>query len=129
MALLLAAGGACAQGFADPTRPPAAVEQPAAGDAAASASAPASGLQTILRREGSKPAAIINGEFVVLGGQVGEARLVRVDEASVTLRGPTGKDVLYLTPGIAKTPAATETKKSATSRRRERRPVEGGEKQ
>lgn len=80
----------------DPTRPP-----PGWADAAP-AVASSSGLQQIIRRAGAKPAAVINGQRVELGGRVGDARLVEVSEDFVVLQGASGRETLYLTPGIGK---------------------------
>lgn len=103
LALLAAMTVAQAQGLADPTRPPAALEKPgpAAGDAAGEAAPPA-GLQSIIRSDCGKPAAIVNGEYVVLGGRIGEARLVKIGEDFVTLKGPAGRETLKLMPGVEK---------------------------
>ncbi|HQR04198.1 MAG: hypothetical protein JSR19_08510 [Proteobacteria bacterium] len=111
---------ALAQGN-DPTRPP--NMDSAQISAASSNGAAASGLQTIIRRHGAKPAAVINGEYVVLGGRIGESRLVRVDEGSVTLLGPAGKETLMLTPGVEKTgvPVARATR---NTRPRKAKPVD-----
>lgn len=70
--------------------------------AGATAPEAASGLQSIIRRQAGKPAALINGTLVELGGKVGEARLIRIGENFVVLRGPQGVETLYLTPGIEK---------------------------
>ena len=106
MALLVAVNSGRAQGLADPTRPPPTIEKPpaeaAGGDGTAAAGA---GLQTIIRRAGKKPAAVINGEYVVLGGRVGDARLVKISDDSVQLRSSTGRETLKLSPGVEKTPA------------------------
>ena len=80
---------------ADPTRPPPSLLAPVD-----DAPAQASGLQTIIRRAGAKPVAIINGEHVVLGGKVGDARLVSLGETEAVLQGPNGKEVLRMTPGV-----------------------------
>jgi MSHA biogenesis protein MshK len=98
--LLAAVSSAFAQGLTDPTRPPAAT-----GTAASEGGEVASGLQTIIRRAGAKPAAVINGQYVELGGRVGESRLVKVGEDSVVLQGPAGKEEMKLLPGIEKKPA------------------------
>ena len=45
-------------------------------------------------------AAIINGQTVEQGGKYGDARLVQVNEDSVVLHGPQGKQVLMLFPGV-----------------------------
>ena len=90
-------GAAHAQSLRDPTRPPGSAEfAPGESDG---------GLQSIVRREGRKPVALINGELVPLGGQVGNARLVAVNEDSVVLLDASGhRETLTLTPGVSKTP-------------------------
>jgi len=93
------AAAAYAQG-ADPTRPPYETAAPLA--QGQPQPAPPGGLQSIMRRKGGKPAAMIDGVVVELGGKVGEARLIRIGEDFVVLRGPQGVETLYLTPGIAK---------------------------
>jgi len=102
---------ALGQAMADPTRPALAAES---GPGMAGSEAPAaSGLQTIIRRAGAKPAAVINGEYVVLGGRVGDARLVKVGDDSVILRGPTGTEELRLIPGVEKKAAVPAKPKKA----------------
>lgn len=97
--LSLCCAWALAQG-ADPTRPPLDTN-PTAASGAATAEA-GSGLQSIIRRKAGRPAALIDGALVELGGKVGEARLIRIGEDFVVLRGPQGVETLYLTPGIEK---------------------------
>ena len=94
--LLVLAGWAHAQGLPDPTRPPALVE----GEATATPAS--SGLQSIIHRKGGKSAAVINGRYVELGGKVGDATLTRINEDSVELRSASGRETMYLTPGIGK---------------------------
>ncbi|MBI4985573.1 MAG: hypothetical protein HZC24_09590 [Rhodocyclales bacterium] len=115
LALLAAMTVAQAQALADPTKPPASIEKPVAAEAAEAKPAPA-GLQSVILRAGGKPAAIINGEYVVLGGRLGEARLVKISEDSVTLKSAAGRETLRLMPGVEKTPVAparTGEKKAA----------------
>lgn len=99
MALLALAGAAHAQ-LADPTRPPAAIG--GAGEPAGAAAFEASGLQSVILRKTGKPAALINGNVVELGGKVGEARLIRISEDAVVLRGPQGDETLRLMPAAEK---------------------------
>lgn len=96
----LAALAACAlqvqaDELRDPTRPPAAMLAPAS---AASAPADAPQLQSVLLGKGRKPAAVISGQLVLLGGQLGDAKLVRVTERGAVLKGPQGETTLALTP-------------------------------
>lgn len=107
MLLALAAGQVLAQGLPDPTRPPAAFEA-AAAPSAAGAPPPPIRLQSIIRRQGARSAAIINGAYVEVGGKVGDATLERVGEDSVELRSAAGRETLYLTPGVGKRVAPTE---------------------
>jgi MSHA biogenesis protein MshK len=87
----------------DPTRPPPSLSAPAA-----AASAPAVdknlALQSVLVRNGRPASAIIGGRLVSVGGQVGDARLVRLTETRAVLEGPEGETVLTLTPAAEKTP-------------------------
>lgn len=90
--------------LADPTRPPVQAAVPA-GDAASAAAIPAAvGLQSvILSRDGKgRPAAVINGEVVQLGGKLGEARLVKVEEDHVVLLSAEGRETLRLMPAAEK---------------------------
>jgi MSHA biogenesis protein MshK len=100
LAVLAAAVQVQADDLRDPTRPPAAMLAPAA---AASAPADAPQLQSVLLGNGRKPAAVISGQLVLLGGQLGDARLVRVTERSAVLKGPQGETTLALTPPAPET--------------------------
>jgi MSHA biogenesis protein MshK len=110
LALLADATVARAQAMADPTRPPASLTE---GAAMPEGEASQTGLQTIIRRAGAKPAAVINGEYVVLGGRVGDARLVKVGEDSVTLKSAAGLETLMLIPGVEKKMVRPDKKKAA----------------
>ena len=87
----------------DPTRPPAALVVPEPG--AAAASPVESGLQTVIMRPGGKSAAVINGQYVEVGGKVGDRRVVRISESEVVLKGESGREVLRMTPAIDKMPS------------------------
>lgn len=98
-------GNTLGQSLRDPTRPP--------GSAEYGPGESESGLQSIVRRQGEKPRALINGELVSLGGKVGESRLVAINEDSVVLLDTAGhRETLQLTPGVSKTP--TKSKPSAS---------------
>jgi len=111
LALFAAMTVASAQALVDPTKPPAGIDKPATVEAPGEENAASSGLQTIIRRKGEKPAAVINGEYVTLGGRVGEARVVRINEDSVTLRSGAGTEVLKLAPGVEKSALPAAKKK------------------
>jgi hypothetical protein len=100
LALLVLAGTAHAQ-LTDPTRPPATINFDGA-DPANAAIYESSGLQSVILRKEGKPAALINGSVVELGGKVGEARLIRINEDNVVLRGPQGDETLRLIPAAEK---------------------------
>lgn len=85
----------------DPTRPPMAVSEPVAASPEGGA-LPPSGLQTIILGKGHQPMAVINGVTIQLGGKVGDATLVRLSESEAVLQGPSGREILYLTPGVEK---------------------------
>lgn len=98
--LLVSASAAFAQS-ADPTRPPAnwlnlmdGAAQP--GDGAGLR------LQSVLMRQSGKPVAVIGGKTVTLGGKIGEATLVRLNEREAVLQGADGVTHLYLTPDVEK---------------------------
>ena len=113
LALFAAMTVASAQALVDPTKPPAGIDKPATAEAPGEEKPAAAGLQTIIRRKGEKPAAVINGEYVTLGGRVGEARVVRIGEDSVTLRSGAGIEVLKLAPGIEKSAPSAGKKEAA----------------
>jgi MSHA biogenesis protein MshK len=81
----------------DPTRPPDFVGAESAATAPVS-----SGLQSIIRRPHGRSAAVINGVYVELGGRIGDATLERIGEDSVQLRSASGRETMYLTPGVGK---------------------------
>lgn len=103
--LLAVANAAWAQAMRDPTQPPGAYSA-AAGTLADDENLPPETpvLNTIIRRHGAKPIAVINGETVALGGKVGDWRLVRIGESEAVLRGTDGKETLTLSPGVDKRP-------------------------
>ena len=95
----------------DPTRPP---------DAALAAdgsplSGATVGLSSVMMPKKGRPAAVIDGQVVLLGGVIREATLVSVTENSVILEGAGGREKLYLTPAVEK----TVIKKTAARRQRE----------
>jgi MSHA biogenesis protein MshK len=109
IATMFLAGLASAQALPDPTRPPVIVLDAASAGASQAATPAPSGLQSIVRRPGGKSAAVINGVYVEMGGKVGDATLERVGEDSVDLRSTTGRETLYLTPGVGKKIASTDS--------------------
>ena len=94
----------------DPTRPAGMLLAPEAGDAAV---APVeSGVQTvILRHGGRKSAAVINGQYVEVGGMVGDKRVLKITESEVVLKGESGREVIKVMPAIEKIPARKTTAK------------------
>ncbi len=105
--LLLAGLMGVAPAFAqvpDPTRPAGSLLAPDAGGGAA---APVeSGVQTvILRHGGRKSAAVINGQYVEVGGMLGDKRVLKITESEIVLKGESGREVIKVTPAIEKLPA------------------------
>ena len=98
-ALSLSAGSA-AQALTDPTRPPLELMS-----TAATGTAPRTPLQSILLSSARK-GAIINGQYVALGGTYGKAKLVRITATEVTLKSDQGLEVLQLYPPMERTSAA-----------------------
>lgn len=88
---------------ADPTRPPAAWLAPV--DDAGKPGGDVSGalrLQSVLMPQGGRPVAVIGGKTVSLGGKLGGATLVRLNEREAVLQGVDGVTHLYLTPDVEK---------------------------
>lgn len=117
LALLAVVSSAQAQ-IADPTRPPAAWLAPAPASDALPGAEGSGGLrlQSVLMRPGGRPVAVIGGKTVTLGGHVGRAKLVRLNEREAVLQGADGVTHLYLTPNVEKqmidTPKPRQTGKS-----------------
>lgn len=111
LAGLVASATALAQA-PDPTRPAAALISPESGGAAAAPAA--SGVQAVILRHGGKSGAVVNGQYVEVGGKLGDKRVLKISESEVVLMGAAGREVLKVTPAIDKVPAR---KKAATKRR------------
>lgn len=96
----LAASAALAEGFVDPTRPPAALDRSLQGSAAAT---PDSGpvLQSVLIAPG-RSEAIISGQTVRLGEKFGDAQVVKITDTEVLLRNGSELQTLRLFPSIEK---------------------------
>ena len=88
----------CAEELPDPTRPPAIIAMPAIAESGAGDSQ-LTGLRSIIISK-TRRAAIIDGKLVELGGKHGNAKLIEVNEGSVTLRGEQGRQVLTLFPDV-----------------------------
>lgn len=86
-----------AEDLPDPTRPPASVFAPAAGQGARENLS--SGLHTIIISD-IRRAAIIDGQTVELGGEHRGARLIEVNEGGVVLQRAQTRQVLTLFPGV-----------------------------
>jgi len=100
-ATLALSAGSGAQALTDPTRPPLELMS-----AATAVAAPRTPLQSILLSS-TRKGAIINGQYVALGGTYGKARLVKITATEVTLKGDQGLEVLQLYPPMGKTSAAS----------------------
>ena len=104
--------------LADPTRPPAGFQSAAALASSESATPAGQLLQSIIRPREGKPSALIGGQIVVLGGMVGERRLIALSEKEAVLKGPDGIERLSLTPSVEKSDVQEKTTapKSAQSK-------------
>ena len=101
VAALLHSGSSAAQALTDPTRPP--LELMSVATAGAAQRTP---LQSILLSSARK-GAIINGQYVALGGTYGKAKLIKITATEVTLKSDQGLEVLQLYPQMENTPAAS----------------------
>ena len=105
--LALVGAGAAAQAVQDPTRPPAALLHPVAGDVATAGPQ----LQSILigRAAGGRRIAVIDGETVRVGETVAGARVIAIDTAGVRLQRGARQEILKLhtpDPALAPVPNA-----------------------
>lgn len=98
----------------DPTRPPARMMTPEVGGATAPVE---SGMQTVIVRRKGKSGAVINGQYVEVGGKLGDKRVIRISESEVVLKGEGGREVIRLIPSIEKTPVVKPAAKGAVRRR------------
>ena len=105
-ALLLSAGSA-AQALTDPTRPPLELMRVVAAGAGEKP-APRPRLESILLSSARK-GAIIDGQYVALGGTYGKTVLVEITATAVTLNGDQGLEVLQLYPPMLKAPGGVGT--------------------
>jgi hypothetical protein len=106
LAGFIGVGAALAQ-VPDPTRPAGAMMTP---EATTGIAAPVeSGVQTVILRPGRKSAAVINGQYVEVGGKLGDKRVTKITESEVVLTGTGGREVMKVTPAIEKTPAKKMT--------------------
>ncbi len=99
---LLAVSGPLLAQMADPTRPPAAWLAPAEDARPGEEGAGGFRLQSVLMSQGRRPVAVIGGQTVALGGRIGEATLVRLNEREAVLKGVDGVTHLFLTPDVEK---------------------------
>ncbi len=97
---LLAAVGASAAPFADPTRPPGAAEE--AGDGASRSGLR---LESVLLSPQRK-LAVISGQEVRLGERLGDGRVVRITPTEVAIQRGGEVEVLKLFPDYQKRPEA-----------------------
>jgi len=103
-ALAAAAGlalsaGSTAQALTDPTRPPLQLMMTAAGvDKEAKEGAEARPRLESILLSSTRKGAIINGEYVALGGAFGKAVVVNISATTVTLKTGQEQEVLQLYP-------------------------------
>lgn len=101
--VLLVLGNPALGQVPDPTRPPAAMIEPAKGGDAAVV-AIEGGVRTVVLRQGGKSIAVINGQYVKQGDKVGDKRVLKISESEVVLMGESGREVIKTIPAIEKVP-------------------------
>lgn len=99
----------------DPTKPPASETAPAAAGVSPGATAPtATGVQAVFIRATGKSGAVIDGQYVEVGGKIGDKRVVKISESEVVLLGAGGREVIRLSPAVTKElPAKADAEKNA----------------
>ncbi len=101
--LCVASVAQSAEQLADPTRPAMElVPGLAESDSDAVREVPPAGLQSVIISS-KREAAIINGVEVEIGGKVGDAKLIVVNETCVVLMGPQGRQVMHMFPSVSMT--------------------------
>ena len=88
--------------FADPTRPPAALE----GGQGEPAAAAGPRLESVLIAP-DRRIAVISGRQVTLGSRIGDGRVVRITESEVRIRRPAGEETLRLFATQGRRPSAS----------------------
>jgi MSHA biogenesis protein MshK len=104
-----------AQSLADPTRPPRIFTQDI--DTTETASGPI--LQSVLISPGRR-VAIISGQTVRVGEQVGTARVVKISDGEVVLRSGSDIQTLRLFPDIEKRSISNHAQKNAGQQKEKR---------
>ena len=114
MALALSPALSLAQGLTDPMQPP----QFVAPSSGSSSSEPSSGpvLQSTLLSEGRR-IAMIDGKPMKVGDIIGDARIIAIDPASVTLRDAKTTRVIEMYQGISITSEKDKAVKATQSRK------------
>ncbi len=98
--LVLAGAGSVMAQVPDPTRPPDALLAPGP---AGGVSVPVdSGVQTVILRPGGKSAAVINGQYIVVGEMIGDKRVIKITESEVVLKSESGREIIKVMPAIEK---------------------------
>ena len=104
---LALSAGSTAQALTDPTRPPLQLMMSAAGvDKAGAEEAPERPRLESILLSSARRGAIINGQYVALGGSYGKAVMVDISATAVTLKTGKELEVLQLYPPRGE-PAAT----------------------
>ena len=105
---LALSAGSTAQALTDPTRPPLQLMMTAAGvDKETKEGAEARPRLESILLSSTRKGAIINGQYVALGGSYGKAKLVKITATEVTLKSDQGLEVLQLYPPMESAAAAS----------------------
>lgn len=114
VALCWSTSAAAQSNLPDPTRPPG----PVHGDPVTEGtSGGAAVVQSVMLPQSGRPWALIDGERVVLGGQLGDEQVVRISEEAVVLQGPDGTRTLRIVPHVEKKPSPTTMQTSVGDQR------------
>jgi hypothetical protein len=61
-------------------------------------------LQSIIKRHGARPVALISGQRIALGQKIDDFVLVKLTDSAATLKGPAGTEILVMSPAVDKKP-------------------------
>jgi MSHA biogenesis protein MshK len=102
LGMIAATAATAGESLPDPTRPPIDLQ-----GGVVDAGAAAGPRIRMIRISPTRRSAIVDGQEVMVGSRVGDARVVKITEDAVVLRGPAGTETLKLFANVDKRPVTT----------------------